>query len=161
MAHRLKKFPQQLGDITRALTKPILSKQGFLNGSILQDWRLIVGDSYGDAISPEKITFPRGKNSGGTLHVSVANGGMALLFEHKKIQVLERINTYYGYEALSSVHIRLSHQSFERPLSRKLPPLSIQDKALIEDQLEDVTDVALKQVLADLGCAIMQDEKNK
>lgn len=161
MGYKLKRFPSQLKDITSVLINPLFRKQGFFNGSILQDWDLIVGESYGTSIFPEKITFPRGKNIGGTLHVSVASGGVALLFEHKKMQVLERINTYYGYEAISSIHIKLSHKNIGSFSSRKKVSLSLQDKELVENYLKEIENEELKQVLRNLGCAIIQDKKNK
>lgn len=73
-----------------------LRRRGFSHARIVTDWRDIVGDLIADNVRPERLTFPRGRRSGGTLHLLVAYGGFAVDVEHMRPQLIERLNSYLG-----------------------------------------------------------------
>lgn len=157
---RIKGFLKPLSDITQALTDPLLDGQGFLSGSIIKDWAVIVGESYKDTARPEKVSFPRGKNTGGTLYIGVESSGVALLIEHSKLDILNRINTYYGYEAMKGLRIKVSPREHS-VIPRKVKPLAPEEVDALEQEVADVQDEELRSVLLRLGLSIALNNNNK
>ena len=153
MAQRFRRQLRSLSDITKEFTDPLFDKQGFLSGSILKDWSMIVGENHAKMVFPEKISFPKGKNIDGVLYVNVESSGAALLFEHAKGDIIHRINSYYGYSAISGIRIKTSHR-YALVVEKKHRVLSVEEERKINDHLIDVEDVELKSILSRLGAAI-------
>ena len=125
-----------------------------MEGKIITHWPLIVGEKFARLALPEKITFPRGKQIEGTLHLSVTSSG-ALLLQYAQDLILEQINTYFGYKALS--RLRMTHDFVppEESASTAPPlPLSQGDKEWLESQTEVIHDPELKACLEKLGEAV-------
>ena len=98
-----------LAPLTRevqAITRPILGRRGFAEVDILGSWEDIVGPDLARGILPEKLAFEKNKRINGTLYVKSAGGAFATLFEFQKQRVMERINGFFGYPAVSQIKIR-------------------------------------------------------
>ena len=87
------------------LTKHIFGDRGFTGVDLITNWADIVGAELAQGVLPVRLTFPQQKRSEGTLHVRAAGGAFALLFEHQKSRVIDRVNTYFGYPAISDIRI--------------------------------------------------------
>ena len=125
----------------RVLTRQALGARGFSGADILENWEDIVGPDLAKGVKPEKLTFEGNSRSKGTLVVKTAGGAFAMLFEHQKRRVIERVNAFFGYPAVSHIKmiqgsLKLSMPKLEtkRPIDpKKLKELT--DKvALIEDE---------------------------
>lgn len=142
------------------LMRPLLGKRGLGEGDIAFHWESIVGGSImAHNSAPERIVFPKGKRTGGVLHLRVPNGALATALMHLKPQIMERINGYYGYSAIEDVRI---HQ---RPLpprpSRPAepPPLDEDERQALEVKLKDIDNPKLKAALSGLGEAMTRRRK--
>ncbi len=124
-----------------------------MEGKIITQWPQIVGEKFARLAIPEKITFPQGKRSEGTLHVSVTSAG-SLLLHFSQDLILEQINTFFGYKALAKLH--MTHGFVPpQPVVMKDPlPLSQEEKEWVETQTHHVADPDLKECLEKLGAAI-------
>jgi hypothetical protein len=102
---------------------------------------------------PVKIAFPPGERSGGTLHVRVATGGIALEFRHREPLILSRINSHFGYGAVAALKISQGPVPKRQPPKRPppAPTLSADEEQTLQDQLARVDDPDLRAVLARLG----------
>lgn len=147
-----------LSKFTSALTDPLLDKKGFLSGSIIKDWPVIVGNAYKDTTYPEKVTFPRGEKAGGTLYINTQSSGVSLLLEHAKVRILDSINTYYGYKALKEIRTKVRPRFQEGPL-KKLKSLGENEKQAVAKQVSHIKDDDLRAVLRKLGESIALDNK--
>mgnify|MGYP001953779433 CR=1 FL=1 len=78
-------------------------KRGFAQADILSKWPSIVGPTLARASSPEKMSYLRGKNNEATLKVRV-NPGFGPEFQQFEPLIIERINSFFGYKAVSSAH---------------------------------------------------------
>ena len=87
------------------LTKGLLGKHGFTHAAIATKWPEIVGDNIARHSQPEKIVFSRDGATGGTLHLKIDSGAFATELQHLEPQIVERINTFFGYRAV--VRIKL------------------------------------------------------
>lgn len=137
------------------LTRPLLGKRGLGEGDICFHWAAIVGGSFlATNSAPERIQFPKGERSGGTLHLRVPSGALATQLQHLTPQIIQRVNGFYGYAAIADVRI---HQRPLPPRPRKPgdpPPLPEPARERLALQLTDVEHPALKDALAKLGEAM-------
>ena len=85
------------------LTQNIFGQKGFVSIDLITHWKDIIGSDLAQGVIPMKLTFPQNKRTQGTLHVRTASGAFALLFEHQKMRVIERVNTYFGYPAIAQI----------------------------------------------------------
>ena len=139
----------------RKIAMPILGVHGFATVDILMRWEDMIGPDLAQGVVPEKLVFGRDKRTGGTLLVRSAGGAFAMLFEHKKARVIERINTFFGYPAVNQIRIqqgalRLNRQ--EPAPERALTPdeekwLAERTASIEDDDLRDRTYRLGKQLL--------------
>ena len=132
---------------------------GFVQSSIVSRWREIVGERYASVSSPESIRFPQGKRSGGVLTL-VVEGAHAPMMQHVAPTIQERVNHFFGYEAVARVAIRQGLVQVERRKSRAAPP-SLRPVTLpvdMKDTLRDIADPELRQCLESLACGLAAGE---
>lgn len=144
-----------LDELERKLMRPLLGRRGLGEGDICFHWESIVGGSFlARNSAPERIQFPRGKRTEGTLHLRVPNGTLAMQLTHLTPQIVQRVNGFYGYPAIADVRI---HQ---RPLPPRPktpgepPPLPEPERERLDLRLKDIDDPRLKAALAGLGEAM-------
>src|SRR5678815_2280141 len=87
---------------------------GFVQSAIVSRWAEIVGERYAKVSSPESIRFPTGKKSGGVLTLLV-EGAHSPLLQHLSPLIIERVNRFFGYEAVNRVVFRQGKPSAPRP----------------------------------------------
>ena len=87
------------GELIGAAGGAAFKRFGFIQGAIVSRWPEIVGDRYARVSQPESIRFPAGSRKGGTLTLLV-EGAHAPLMQHLGPMVIERVNRFFGYEAI-------------------------------------------------------------
>lgn len=125
---------------------------GFVQSSIVSRWREIVGARYAAVSAPESIRFPPGKKIGGTLTL-VVEGAHAPMLQHVAPTIQERVNQFFGYEAVARIAIRQGLVQVEKRKSRAAPP-SLRPVTLpvdMKDSLRDIADPELRQCLESLA----------
>lgn len=154
MKHTSKFGPSRLGLFTQRLVKPVFKSRGLMEGKIITHWPQIVGEKFAHMSFAEKITFPKGSRSEGTLHLNVTSSG-ALLFQYAQDLILERVNTFFGYKALSK--LRMIHGlTLQGKAKMPSPPkiLTEEERVWLEKQIEGIEDIELRVYLQKLGEAI-------
>ena len=132
-----------------------LGRRGFAEAGIVTDWGAIVGEALARQSLPLKVAFPPGRREEGVLQVLVA-GPLALELQHLAPQVLERVNAYLGYRAVTQLKLRqgpLPPRPRPAPEPPPLPPLA---EAELKRQTAPVEDDALRDALEGLGRALRQ-----
>lgn len=151
--------PVSLG--IRKVVKPLVKKNGLMSSDVILNWEDIVGSDLSIGVHPDRISYPKGKQTDGTLLVTAKNGSYALLFEYRKEQVVQKINRIFGYKAVKGVRISQSSGArFKKePLSNKketpLHEISDQEMGFIENAVKEVEDKELKALLERLGKSIL------
>lgn len=146
----------RLSDSLSSLTRGIMARQGFAQSDVVTHWRSIVGNTLARYCLPERLAFPRGERRGGTLHI-VADSAFALELQHLEPEVIARINSYYGFEAVSHIRITQAPVASRRtgPRSRRaIPPLPPEDTSAIAKAAGEARDDALRKSLDALGRAV-------
>ena len=125
---------------------------GFVQSSIVSRWKEIVGARYAAVSAPESIRFPVGKKSSGTLTL-VVEGAHAPMLQHVAPAIQERVNQFFGYEAVAKIAIRQGLVQVEKRKSRAAPP-SLRPVTLpldMKDTLRDIADPELRLCLESLA----------
>lgn len=126
---------------------------GFVEASVVARWPDVVGPELARITNPESIRFPQGKRSGGTLTLAVS-GARAPLVQHAEPNILEKVNRFFGYGAVSRVAIRQGcrEETLEKPTAR---PISTGERAHgSEPELKAIADDSLRASLEALAAQI-------
>jgi hypothetical protein len=145
----LKRLPEMM---TRVLD-PAARRRGLAGASLLTDWATIVGPALAARCQPVKLGRDH-EGRGGTLHLRVS-GTAGLELQHAAPQLIERINTHFGYPAVG--RLRLIQAPFHRVARPSAPParaLTETEEAEIRAAVADIGDGELKSALAGLGRAL-------
>lgn len=154
MRHPTKNWPSRLGLYTQEIVKPVFKARGLMEGKIITHWPQIVGEKFSSLAIPEKITFPKkDKRTEGTLHLNVTSAG-ALLLQFSQDLILEQVNIFFGYKALTK--LRMTHGFFppSAQVSKPSRPLSQEESEWITTQTSLISDPELKECLEKLGTAL-------
>ncbi|MEP2980478.1 MAG: DciA family protein [Lentilitoribacter sp.] len=161
-----RKGAQQIAELTNSLVDPILAKRAGINTMLLGIWDEIVGPEFADCSRPDKIIWPQKRDLGagsseqggglspGQLTIA-CEGSRALFLSHQQDEVLQRINSFFGFPAINRIKIVqkvVVKHDLKRKKLRKLS--SLQQKKLTE-MVDDVDDPKLKEALTKLGKAVL------
>ncbi len=110
---------------------------------------------------PEKIVFSRDGVSGGTLHLRCDSGAFATEIQHLEPQIIERVNTFFGYKAV--VRVKLIQGPLPKikgePAAQPARPLSADEAKNLSGTVANVDDDELREALERLGQSVMAKEK--
>ena len=140
-----------------AVTQRLYRRRGFAQSDILTQWPAIVGDVLAGYAVPERLNWPRDPNKpdGATLRIRVASAWAPQL-AHLEPLLLDRINGYFGYKAvtrLAIVHGRVRRPDVVKPIVRR--PLNDKQQAQLDGLLADIDDSELKRALHRLGGSVL------
>ncbi|MBY0303732.1 MAG: DciA family protein [Sphingomonas sp.] len=124
---------------------------GFVQSAVVSRWAEIVGPKFAAVSAPESIKFPHGKRAEGTLAL-VVRGAHGPMMQHIAPEIIERVNRFFGYEAIARVAIRQG----DVPLtpSRKPPPSIRPVPIELGDSLRAIADPEFKAVLEALAAGV-------
>lgn len=146
-AGRLRRLPELLG----RLLDPAARRRGLAETRLLTDWPLVVGPQLAPGCQPVRLAGAS-DGGGGVLTVHVG-GAQALELQHSAPQLIERINGFFGYPAVT--RLRLIQAPPMRPVkSRPHRPrraLSADELSALATLVEQVRPPALRAALAELG----------
>lgn len=136
-----------------AATKPALSRRGLAAARLISDWAEIVGPALAASSLPDRVIRSRDQETA-TLVITVSPG-LALELQHLEPLVIERINSHFGYRAITKLRL------VQKPITVAKPPLPVAAKQLdplsqarLEAQVATVGDDELRQALLALGRAV-------
>ncbi len=120
---------------------------GFVQSGVVSRWAEIVGERYAKVSSPESIRFPTGRKTGGVLTLLV-EGAHAPLMQHLTPLIVERVNRFFGYEAINRIVFRQGR--IPQPPKPQRPDLRPVPKELGEG-LRQIADPELRACLESLA----------
>ena len=154
------------GDLVGDIGGMALKKFGFVQASVVSRWKEIVGERYGQVSLPESIRFPAGRKSGGTLTLLV-EGAHAPLIQHLGPMIIERVNRFFGYEAVSKVVFRQGRLPGAAPKRSRPQPGTVPKelgeglRAVADPELRACLEALAGHIAATAGPPVIehQDEK--
>src|SRR5215472_1204997 len=137
-----------LGDVF----SDVYARQGFAARELVMRWADIAGPEIAAHAEPLKIQWPRpveGQNQEPATLVLRVEGPMALEIQHASDVILQRVNRFFGWNAVGRLALR------QAPLSRRdRPPVPSppdpKSVAEVEKTLSSVKDEELRATLARL-----------
>ena len=135
------------------------AKQGFAARELVTRWAEIAGADVAAHSEPRKMQWRRpveGEVQEPATLVLKVDGPMALEIQHKSDLILQRVNRFFGWNAVGRLALR------QAPLSRrdqpKAPsPPDPKSVAKVTETLSSIEDEQLRAALARLGAAIKRN----
>ncbi len=169
---------RSINGILPKIIRPVLQRRGFPALALVAQWPQIVGRELAAYTVPERVSWPRrprreapededvaarhprrggAANRGGergqggaTLRLRV-DPTVALDVEYQKAQILERINTFFGYRAVTALKITQGPVAAGPPSQAQPPSAFPLHRAVTDVRLEAITDTRLRQALTRLN----------
>lgn len=149
-----------IGAFIARLLDPLARARGFATTTLLSEWPAIVGAELAQFTAPDRVVWPRRHQEGnetlpgrgwreeGAILVLRVEGPRAIEVQHRSGKILERVNTYFGYRAITELRI------LQAPVARAEPPSPTPPEPLDEGVLPAsaaIEDDGLRRALSRLG----------
>jgi len=146
-----------VAELVPQIGRTAFRKFGFVQSSVVMRWPEIVGQHHARVCSPESIRFPFGEKSEGTLHLVVLPAH-APLIQHVIPEIIERVNRFFGYRAVTKVRLRQGHVQPPHVDNAKPSPPSLRPVPMeLGESLRDIGDPELRAVLESLARSLGGD----
>ena len=146
---------RRLSELAHGLLAESFKRQGFASTELVTRWTEIVGPEIAAHAEPLKLQWPRsaeGEPDEPATLVLRVEGPAAIEIQHQSNVVLERINRFFGWQAVGRLALR------QAPLRRRAMPSKPQAdpeaEARVAATLTAVGDDDLRTALARLGAAV-------
>ena len=146
-----------ISSVLNKITGKAFEKRGFSNASIINNWKIIVGHELSRVSQPERITYSGMSSTNGNLHLRISNSAFATEVQHLQPLIIERINTFFGYAAITNlrlIHAPLPATSEIKRISNQ--SLSKTQQKTLADDLSNISDPELYAAFKRLGEAVMK-----
>ena len=159
--------PKKIGETLSKVNNRYSSKFGKNEFLIISKWPQIVGAFFANHSEPDKISRfseefnefdePIYKNF---LHVKVSPAA-ALEFQHYKDTIIEKINSFCGYKAITDLRLqqnftpKKTNQS-NRNVNEKV--ISEKEKEMIKSEIKVIHDKELEKSIVNLGASINRED---
>ncbi len=122
-----------VGAFIPGLTRKAFEKFGFSTASLIMDWPRIAGADLALWTVPERVKWPKngdgsvppddeGQRPGATLVLRV-DPARALDVEYRARQIVERINSYFGYRAIAELRLLQAPLPSHAMTHHRTPPV--------------------------------------
>lgn len=143
--------PKPIGELMPQIGRTAFRRFGFVQSSVVTRWPEIVGPHHARVCTPEAIRFPPGEKAEGILQLVVIPAH-APLIQQVIPEIMERVNRFFGYKAVSRVKIRQGEVKPTHADSAPKPPPSLKPIPMeLGDSLRDIGDPELRTVLESLA----------
>ena len=146
---------RSLSELATGFLAETFKRQGFASTELVTRWGDIVGPEIAAHAEPIKLQWqrtPDGEPAEPATLVLRVEGPAALEIQHLSNVVIERVNRFFGWQAVGRLSLR------QAPLTRReRPPRPKADPAAtaqVAATLGDIADDDLRMALARLGAAI-------
>ena len=150
-------FIQGLRPFSSSIPKTLkkhLRKGGYNYSNIVDNWTKMVNKKISDVCYP--ISVKMGKNMrDGNLVLNVVHG-KELEIEYQKKEIIDKINSFFGYNCISFVTLKIVQNTIE---NKKKSYSKIKDFSKIEENMNKVNNSELKSSLSKFLKAF--NERNK
>jgi len=152
-------FAKPLSSLLNGVFDAAYARQGFASRELVTRWAEIAGADIAAYAEPLKMQWPRpveGQPQAPATLVLRVEGPMALEIQHSSDVILQRVNRFFGWNAVGRLALRQAPLS--RPRQRPVPPApSPTAIAQVAETLDAVTDDGLRAALARLGASIKRN----
>lgn len=158
-----------LADIIAAPLSAACRKRGFATLDLVAHWPDIVGPAYAETTAPDQLSWPRrpkgliGEEEHEPAVLTVrCSGAAAMRLTLEAPQLIERINTFFGYRLVGRLRplqlppVKIGPRPRPRPAQ-----LSPEAEARVQTLVAGIADDGLKAAVERLGRAIGGDSRGR
>ncbi|WP_370674874.1 DUF721 domain-containing protein [Pleomorphomonas sp. PLEO] len=158
-----------LADIIAAPLSVACRKRGFATLDLVAHWPDIVGPAYAETTAPDQLSWPRrpkgliGEEEHEPAVLTVrCSGAAAMRLTLEAPQLIERINTFFGYRVVGRLRplqlppVRIGPRPRPRPAQ-----ISPEAEARVQTLAAGINDDGLKAAVERLGRAISGDVRGR
>ncbi len=143
-----------VGELMPEIGRTAFRRFGFVQSSVVTRWPEIVGERHARVCAPESIRFPPGEKSEGILQLVVVPAH-APLISHVTPEIIERVNRFFGYNAVAKVKLRQGEVKPPAAQKTTAAPPSLKPIPMeLGESLRDIGDPELRTVLESLARAM-------
>ena len=154
-------MPRQINQAVEKVARQAVGKDWGLYAALLDRWQEIVGSDYAAVTTPVKITFPHQPNEAqrrnGTLTIRLPKG-LTMEFTFKTEQMRQRINSYFGHDAISRIAFDPVSGTPQKQKNRPAP--NAEAVARIHDETKSIDNSELQDALKAFGEAILNSNNH-
>jgi hypothetical protein len=148
-----------VADLVPQIGRAAFRRFGFVQSSVVSRWDEIVGTRYAAVSAPEMIRFPIGKKADGTLEL-IVEGAHATMMQHVFPEIIERVNRFFGYNAIARIKMRQGAVSAPVPRKRPEPAPMLKPVAMeLGESLRNIADPELFAVLESLAQSMTRKDE--
>ena len=125
--------------------KKHLRKGGYNYSSIVDNWTKMVNKKISDVCYPVRIKMGKDMKNG-TLVLNVIHG-KEVDIEYKKDQIMDEINSFFGFDCISSIKLKITQSKIE---GEKINFQKIQNLGEIKKKMGKINNEKLKSSLNNL-----------
>ena len=139
-----------IADLMPEIGRTAFRRFGFVQSSVVTRWPEIVGPHHAKICAPESIRFAPGEKSEGILQLVVVPAHAPLL-QHVIPEIMERVNRFFGYNAVAKVKLRQGAVSPPQAKDRTAPPSLKPIPLELGESLRDIGDPEPRTALESLA----------
>ncbi len=155
-----------VSELAALVLEPVIARRAGMKIDLLAGWAQICGPLHAQYTRPEKILWPRQRGDDDPFEPGVlvvaCDGARAVLFQHEISQVIERVNSFFGFAAIARIKI------VQKPVvqvGNRAPPRASAGRcgharSASMQIVADVTDERLRKALAELGRGVLGRAKS-
>ena len=161
-----KQRARSVTEILGEVLEPVLARKTGMKLDLVQSWGELAGVDYATTTRPEKIDWPRQRQEDDPFEPGVlvvaCEPSVALFFQHEQPQIIERVNLFFGFEAIKRLKILQKPvlQTGDMNTVKPNETLSPKDQSKLSDILGQIEDPEIRAKLAKLGSGIYRRKKN-
>ena len=145
---------KSLSSLLPAILKPVMAAHGVATSQLLTHWPDIVGPELAAVTCLLRVNWPRGVDpsrarAGGASLVVLCDSAFALDVQHRAPVILERVNTLFGWNAVSRLVLRQGPVDVRKDKEIQL------DKLSDPPPLPEIDNEDLRTALARLGQRVL------
>lgn len=147
-----------MSELIGRVLDPVCARRGFASSQLIHAWPELIGEAFVDCTIPEKIQWTRDPTFGqvGTLIIRV-DGPKAIYLQHEEHQILERLNRFFGFQAIHRLKIIQGPiQHDERARKPDLPQLTPHQERKLQSFVQEFEDPALQEAVTSMGRGVLR-----
>jgi len=158
MKFRRQSYFKKISDSLPKILEKKLKKANFIEISIIKNWKEIVGNDIAKLCFPTKIIFSNEGNINGKIIIQVKRG-WSLEIEYKSNEIIDKLNQYFGYKAISKMNIIQNYQTntLEKKISHKIIKKKI-SKKIHSKEIKKIKKTQLQRALFKLDKTLFESE---
>ena len=134
-------------DILPSKVKNLINKKGQIYSEILDNWRYFVGNDLFDISFPK--SFRNENRLGSSCLTVMVKRGNEVNFEYSKNSIIEKINSFFGYEAVQNIKL-VSFEEKNKEIKEKKSKCDV-TKNKYKKQISDIKNDKIKDSLIKLS----------